>query len=53
MDNVVGATPDNFLAFDLVFGDVFLQDIGGEIEVPVLFDFLHENIVAAWRGHVT
>jgi hypothetical protein len=46
-DNVVGAAPDNFLAFDLALRDALLQNVGDEVEALVIFSLCHEDVVAA------
>jgi antibiotic biosynthesis monooxygenase (ABM) superfamily enzyme len=44
--------PNDLFPFDLVFTDSLLQDIGDEVEAPIIFGFCHEDVTAAWRGHV-
>jgi hypothetical protein len=46
-DDVVGATPDDFLTLNLVFRDAFLQDVGDKVEALVIFDLHHEDEAAA------
>jgi hypothetical protein len=51
-DDVVSAAPDDFLAFNLVFRDALIQDVGDEVEAPIIFSFRHEDVMAARRVHV-
>jgi hypothetical protein len=39
--------PEDLLAFELVFRDAFLHDVGDEVEVPVIFSLRHEDVTAA------
>jgi hypothetical protein len=50
-DDVIIIAPDDLLPFDLVFRDPLLQDVGDEVEAPIIF-FRHEDVAATWRGHV-
>jgi hypothetical protein len=40
-DDVICVVPDDFLALDLVHRDALLQDVGDEVEAPIISGLRH------------